>query len=156
MNALQKSLQTGYRYMQLWPMDHPELAIRFHDVRAARINRHAIRHMPWLAMLTVTLGYGFGQPSVLPHMLASAALMASLPVQGLLWLGHRAKSVLEPHDRRWYRQLIERMEQQGVEAPERQAPDDDEKEQSNSPLTYWDLARLVNFAFCKTEQAFKR
>lgn len=146
MSTLQKSMQTGYRYMQLWPIERPELAIRFHDVRAIRLNRHAIRHMPWLALLTVSLGYGYGHPEMLPHMVAAALLMASLPVQGLLWLAKRAESALEPHDRRWYRELLNQMQQQGLEAPAR-----DHARQ----LTYWDLATLVDYAFRKTERAFK-
>ena len=99
-----KTLGDGRRYMKTWPMVR-QLGLYFPEYRVVRATQLAILVMPVLAILAsvsqlYTYGWGF-----LPQALTIALFFISLPLQGLLWLGWRARHPLPLSLFDWSNQL---------------------------------------------------
>lgn len=134
----------GQAYMQLWPMQ-PELYGLFPECRVIAATRFSIRFMPPLAVIVAfahvsTLGH-----EALPQALAMAAFFLSLPLQGLLWLGHRANQSLPPAIFSWYQEIHSKMRQQGCQLQDIQ----------RRPK-YMELAGLLRKAFDELDKVFTR
>ncbi|GLP94809.1 terminus macrodomain insulation protein YfbV [Paraferrimonas sedimenticola] len=116
MNAFSSLFSEGQRYMATWPM-LKALASSFPEYRVIKATQFAMRYLPAVAVLVA-----FGHVSVfgleqLPQALAMALLILSLPMQGLLWLGWRARHPLPLSVYAWCQQLQQRMREAGHEAP---------------------------------------
>ncbi|GAB3015886.1 terminus macrodomain insulation protein YfbV [Bowmanella dokdonensis] len=134
----------GQTYMQQWPMQ-PELYSLFPECRVIAATRFSLKSMPPLAVLVAFLHISVFGMEVLPQAIALAAFFLSLPMQGLLWLGHRANQALPPTLLHWYRDIHLKMRQQGCQL---QTP--------QSRPRYKELAVLLRTAFDELDRVFTR
>ncbi|KIO37497.1 MULTISPECIES: terminus macrodomain insulation protein YfbV [unclassified Shewanella] len=108
-----KTLGVGRRYMKTWPMVR-QLSFYFPEYRVIRATALAIRLMPPLALLaggSQLYLYGWAW---LPQAITIALFFISLPIQGLLWLGWRAKHPLPLSLLDWGNNLSAKLQGMGV------------------------------------------
>lgn len=122
-----------------------ELYALFPECRVIAATRFSFKVMPPLAVITAAMfvnhyGYVF-----LPQAIAMAALMLSLPLQGMLWLGHRSNQLLPPSVRNWYLDVHHKMQMQGCAL-----------QAAKSKPRYKELARLLRTAFDELDRVFTR
>ncbi|GGD53604.1 terminus macrodomain insulation protein YfbV [Lacimicrobium alkaliphilum] len=134
----------GQDYLQTWPMKK-ELYGLFPECRVIAATRFSIRYMPPLAILVAFVHLGTMGQSALPQAIALAAFFISLPMQGLLWLGHRSNQPLPPAMASWYRDIHQKMRQQGCQLHSVKARP-----------RYKELANLLSKAFKELDRVFTR
>ena len=132
----------GQQYMQTWPIKK-ELYPLFPECRVISATKFAIKTMPPLAVLTVASAYSITGIETLPNAVAMGIFFLSIPVQGLLWLGHRANQWLPPTTSSWYRDIHQKMQQQGCKVAG-----------AKSRPKYKELAVLLKTAFDDLDKAF--
>ncbi|MBQ4832563.1 DUF412 domain-containing protein [Pseudoalteromonas sp. MMG010] len=137
-------IRIGRQYAKKWPM-RKELAPLFNEFRVIKATELAITVMPILAMMTLFFQLQYLGPDFLPQAIASALFFISLPVQGVLWLGKRAQTPLEPAMYSWYKQLHEKMVANGYQT-----------QLSEVKPNYMQLADLLNDMFEKMDKAFTK
>ncbi|WP_299077527.1 terminus macrodomain insulation protein YfbV [uncultured Paraglaciecola sp.] len=137
-------VKAGQQYMQIWPMQ-PQLYGMFPECRVISATKFSIKVMPALSVLTVAVLVNLQGYDKLPQALAVGALFLSLPVQGLMWLGHRSKQMLPPSLKGWYLDIHYKMQMQGCAL---QSP--------KSKPEYRELARLLKTAFDELDKAFTK
>ena len=106
--SVMSQVQTGRQYAKKWPM-RQELAPMFAEFRVIKATDLAITVMPILAMLTVFMQVNYLGSDYFPQAITIALFFLSLPFQGLLWLGRRAETRLEPAILSWYTELHSKM-----------------------------------------------
>lgn len=145
---MQKSVisqvQLGRVYAKTWPM-RKEVAPLFAEYKVIRATELAITVMPILAMLTLFFQLNYLGSDFLPQAIASALFFISLPLQGLLWLGKRAKTQLEPPMQQWYNDLLAKMVANGYDA-----------QVGKDKPRYLELAQLLKDMFEKMDKAFTK
>ncbi|MBQ4812860.1 hypothetical protein A7985_02680 [Pseudoalteromonas luteoviolacea] len=145
---MQKSLisqvQLGRQYAKEWPM-RKELAPLFPEFRVIKATELALQTMPVLALFTVFLQTSQLGMDYLPQSIAIALFFLTLPVQGLLWLGKRCETSLNPALSSWYRDLYQKMVANGYEG----------SICARKP-TYRELAKLLSDMFEKMDKAFTK
>lgn len=137
-------IKDGQQYMQIWPMQK-ELYSLFPECRVIAATRFSIKLMPALAVVSAALiinTYGYTH---LPQAIAIAAFFLSLPLQGLIWLGHRSNQVLPPAMRGWYQEIHYKMQMQGCALREAQ-----------TKPKYMELAKLLKTAFDELDKVFTK
>ena len=134
----------GQQYMQTWPCEK-QLTTLFPEVRVIAATRLCMKLMPPLAVLSVAAIVNQQGAEFLPQALAMGAFFMSLPMQGLLWLGHRANQLLPPALSSWYFEIHRNMQLQGCAL---QSPAAKPK--------YMELARLLKTAFDELDKAFTK
>ncbi len=104
------SLKDGQKYMDIWPM-RKELNPLFPEQRVIKATRFAIKGMPAVAAISVLTQMVFANTQAMPQAIVVALFAMSLPLQGIWWLGHRAKTQLPPArasgDRELYMKIVE-------------------------------------------------
>ncbi len=135
-------LKDGQNYMVTWPV-RKELYGYFPEARVISATRFSLKVMPPMAVLVTgvmvnTLGWEY-----LPQALAIGAFFLSLPLQGLLWLGHRSNQLLPPSIRHWYLDIHRKMITQGCQL-----------QAAKSRPRYIELARLLKTAFDDLDKVF--
>lgn len=98
--------------MMEWPL-RKELAPIFPENRVIRATQFAIKVMPAIAVMSVLMQMVFHNYSGLPQAMILALFSLSLPLQGLWWLGKRRETQLPPALAGWYRELHEKIIQEG-------------------------------------------
>ncbi|WP_404343119.1 terminus macrodomain insulation protein YfbV [Pseudoalteromonas mariniglutinosa] len=145
---MQKSVisqvQTGREYAKKWPM-RQELATLFVEFRVIKATELAITVMPILAILTLFMQINYLGSSYLPQAITIALFFLSLPLQGLLWLGKRAQTKLDPAMLNWYKELHAKMKAHGYQS-----------QLSNEKPRYLELAQLLKDMFEKMDKAFTK
>jgi len=137
-------LKLGRHYMASWPL-RKELAPMFPEYRVITATRLGLVTMPALAVLTVLLQWQFGLQFYWPTAVTLALFFASLPMQGLYWLGKRSDTPLPPGLRHWLQELRQKMALNGcILAPVPAHP------------TYQQLADNLDQAYRKMDKAFVR
>ena len=132
----------GHEYMNTWPV-RKELYAYFPECRVVAATKLAVVAMPPLAVLAcAALLNNFGG-EYLPQTIAIGAFFLSLPMQGLLWLGHRSNQLLPPQLKAWYQDIHGKMRAQGCEL---QSP--------KSKPHYRELAKLLKTAFDDLDRVF--
>ena len=135
----------GHEYMKTWPMEKQLYAL-FPECRVVAATRFSMKYMPPLAVISgATLVNTYGVEFI-PQAIAVAAFFMSLPMQGLLWLGHRSQQVLPPAMRAWYQEVQLKMRQQGCAVGI----------QKHSKPRYKELARLLKTAFDELDRVFTK
>jgi uncharacterized membrane protein YfbV (UPF0208 family) len=81
----------------------------------------------------------------LPQAVTVAAFFLSLPMQGLLWLGHRSNQYLSPAMTEWYFDIYRKMREQGCDLVS-----------AKSKPKYSELARLLKTAFDELDKVFTK
>jgi uncharacterized membrane protein YfbV (UPF0208 family) len=137
-------LQDGQDYMKAWPMQKQLYAL-FPECRVIAATKFGIKVMPALAVICVALHLNYFGMEHLSQAIATGIFFLSLPVQGLLWLGHRSQQALPPAIESWYRQIYETMQTKGC-ALESLKPKPKFKE----------LALLLKTAFNEMDRAFTK
>ena len=142
--SVMSQVQTGRLYAKQWPM-RKELAPLFIEFKVIKATDLAITVMPILAMLTLFFQINYLGPDFLPQAIASALFFISLPLQGLLWLGKRAQTPLEPAMQRWYNDLYTKMLANGYQT-----------QLNEKKPRYLELANLLKDRFDKMDKAFTK
>ncbi|MDN4503387.1 terminus macrodomain insulation protein YfbV [Alteromonadaceae bacterium BrNp21-10] len=142
--TMSELINDGHQYMQTWP-NQKQLYSLFPECRVIVATKLAIKVMPALAVACLFLQINFFGMEYLPQAVAFAAFFISLPMQGLLWLGHRANKTLSPSMISWYRDIHSKMQQQGCQVQHIQAKP-----------KYKELARLLKTAFDELDKVFTR
>ena len=132
----------GQNYMNTWPSEKVLNPI-FPEGKVIAATKLAMVSMPPIAIVSCfALLDAFGS-SYLPQAFAIFAFFLSLPLQGLLWLGHRANQVLPPQLRNWYAEVHQKMREQGCHIASPQGRP-----------RYMELATLLNKAFRELDRVF--
>ncbi|WP_076414747.1 terminus macrodomain insulation protein YfbV [Shewanella sp. UCD-KL12] len=108
-----KTLGDGRRYMKTWPMVR-QLSLFFPEYRVIRATQIAIPVMPLLALLAAVSQLQIHGWNFLPQAITIALFFISLPVQGLLWLGWRARHPLPLSLFEWCEQLTTKLSSMGI------------------------------------------
>lgn len=137
-------VKDGQKYMQTWPMQQ-QLYDMFPESRVISATKFSIKVMPALAVLTVAALINMQGYDKLPQALATGAFFLSLPMQGLMWLGHRSNQNLPPALKSWYLDIHHKMQIQGCAL---QSP--------KAKPEYKELARLLKTAFDELDKAFTK
>ncbi|MCF6436163.1 terminus macrodomain insulation protein YfbV [Pseudoalteromonas sp. MMG022] len=143
-NSLITQVQLGRQYAKEWPM-RKELAPIFAEYRVIKATELSLTVMPILAIFTVFFQTSQLGAQYLPQAIAAALFFLSLPVQGLLWLGKRCDTPLNPSLNSWYNELYHKMVANGYDAPST----------SRKPR-YRELAKLLSDMFNKMDKAFTK
>lgn len=134
----------GKHYMQTWPMQK-ELYALFPECRVISATRFAINVMPPMAVLSAFILVSHLGLDYLPQAIAIGAFFISLPMQGLMWLGHRSQQPLPPAIKSWYLEIHHKMRGQGCHVHAVQA----------NPK-FMELARLLKTAFSELDKVFTK
>ncbi|NOU48959.1 DUF412 domain-containing protein [Pseudoalteromonas sp. JBTF-M23] len=143
-NSLISQVQLGRQYAKEWPM-RKELAPMFAEFRVVKATEMSLSVMPILAIFTVFFQTSQLGMQYLPQAIAIALFFLSLPVQGLLWLGKRCETPLNPSLCFWYNELYDKMVANGYDRPI-----------SSRKPRYRDLAKLLTDMFDKMDKAFTK
>ena len=134
----------GHEYMQVWPVKKELYAI-FPECRVIAATRFAMKVMPGLGVISAAALLNVYGVEFLPQALAIAAFFLSLPLQGLLWLGHRSNQTLPPGMRQWYQEIHQKMVMQGCRL-----------QAAKTRPRYKELARLLKTAFEELDKVFTK
>jgi uncharacterized membrane protein YfbV (UPF0208 family) len=135
-------LKDGQQYLDTWPV-RKELFAYFPDCRVVSATRFAIKTMPPAAILACALLLQNMGISYIPQTIAIGAFFLSLPLQGLLWLGHRSNQQLPPALKQWYQEIHSKMRAQGCNVAA-----------IKSQPRYRELAALLKTAFSDLDRVF--
>lgn len=144
MATLTGTLHRGSAYLDVWPKER-QLAALFPEYRIMTATRLGLRTMPVLIVLSLLVQFQAGDPRYWPGVVASVMFLASLPMQGLFWLGKRADTQLPPTLVNWYRQLYAKIAAAGVPIAEPVARP-----------SYFQLGETLSLAFKQLDKSFIR
>lgn len=133
-------VRDGYGYSKQWPLKS-ELYSAFPECRVIKATQFATLIIPLIVVVTFFTQYHYLGQSFIAQSIAMCCLMLSLPVQGYIWLGKRAKQLLPVSLASWYYQLEQKILSQGI----------DFKGIGHKP-TYLDLANALAIAFKKLDK----
>lgn len=137
-------LKDGQHYMKTWPM-RKELYSFFPECRVVAATKFAVKTMPPAAMVTCLLLIQNLGTDYIPQTIAMALFFLSLPIQGLLWLGHRSEQYLPPQLNSWYQDVHSKMRSQGCDLAAVKAKP-----------KYKELAQLLKTAFNDLDNALTK
>ena len=101
-------LKKGYNYMKIWPTKN-ELDVIFIENKVINVTTFALFASPIIVLVSVFVCYFF-YDNVLSSLIISQLLFVlSLPLQGLLWLGHRSQQPLPLSLVHWCHTIKEKM-----------------------------------------------
>ena len=144
MTTLTHTLQKGSAYLAVWPKER-QLAALFPEYRITTATRLALRTIPALMVLSVLMQFQLGDPRYWSGVVSSVLFLASLPLQGLFWLGKRAETPLPPFLIGWYQQICQKMAEAGVAVAK-----------PVSRPRYFELGDTLNLAFKQLDKSFIR
>ncbi|BFT30158.1 terminus macrodomain insulation protein YfbV [Alteromonas sp. D210916BOD_24] len=137
-------LKDGQKYMKTWPV-RKELYAYFPECRVVAATKFAIKTMPPVAIICCALLLQNLGTQYLPQTIAIGAFFISLPMQGLLWLGHRSEQHLPPQLKSWYQEIHSKMRTQGCDLAS-----------LKSQPKYKELAKLLKTAFNDLDNVFTK
>ncbi|WP_395342672.1 terminus macrodomain insulation protein YfbV [Ningiella sp. W23] len=144
LHLVPKYIKDGRQYMRVWPMEK-QLYGLFPECRIISATKFGTQVMPPMAIMTVALQLHYLGMEFLPQALTIGIFFFSLPLQGLFWLGNRSNQALPPAMLAWYRDIYQKMQQQGCAL----------ESLPNKP-TFMSLARLLRTAFRELDRAFTK
>ena len=142
LNQLPNYMKAGQEYMRLWPMQKQLYAL-FPECRIIAATKFGIKVMPAIAVLVVAMQLHVLGTEALPQALTMGVFFISLPIQGMLWLGHRSEQTLPPAILSWYKEIHAKMLTHGCQLGK----------QAATP-TFKELALLLRKAFKELDKAF--
>ena len=137
-------IKDGQLYAKTWPLQR-ELASIFIEYRVIKATQLAVKALPTLAVLSLMVQIQALGVEYMPQAIATALFLLSIPMQGLLWLGKRADTILPVSMANWYHQIHEKMTESGYFLP-----------QTVRKPRYQDLAELLKQAYEKMDSAFTK
>ena len=129
-----KVISEGREYAKTWP--HHSVTAAFTESRVIPVTRLGERWTPAVAVLNAALFYQFMPTEQLAQGMLLSLIMLSLPLQGLYWLGWRARQPLSLRLRAWYKELQDKLKASGKPC----------YPQGASGPDYYDLAVIVRQA----------
>lgn len=144
MSSFFSILKQGQIYLQTWPLE-AKLGIIFPENRIIKATKFAQKFMPFMAVFAVVWQQLYAKMDLTALAIAILTALCALvmPLQGLYWLGKRAKSPLEPQSSQWFYEISERLRKQHESSPTMQ----------DKP-TYQHLAEVLQKAQQKLDKAF--
>ena len=144
MSSFFSTLKRGHIYLQTWPLE-AKLGIIFPENRIIKATKFAQKFMPFMAVFAVVWQQLYAKMDLTALAIAILTALCALvmPLQGLYWLGKRAKSPLEPQSSQWFYEISERLRKQHESSPTMQ----------DKP-TYQHLAEVLQKAQQKLDKAF--
>ncbi len=137
-------VRDGQDYMKVWPLQK-QLFSLFPDGQVILATQLGLKIMPAFAVISAAVLINANGGQYLPQALAVAAFFLSLPLQGLLWLGFRSNKQLPPAIRTWYREIHNKMAEQGCNL-----------QAAKSKPRYRELAQLLKTAFEELDRVFTK
>ena len=137
-------LSAGIRYGRTWPTK-PELNAIFPENKVIFLTRKAARYLPVLAMITAVVQFKLLGADFIGQILAMMLFLASMPLQGVYWLGVRANTKLPPALINWGNEIRDQIAKQGQLQTEQGAL-----------KNYFDLARLLQQAYKQLDNSVLR
>ena len=136
-------LQDGQRYLKTWPLES-KLGMIFPENRVIKATQFAQKATPFFAVLAIVWQQLYGTDiSSISAAILTALFALLLPVQGLYWLGKRAKTPLSPQSAVWFYDIIQKLHQVKVTLP-----------QVTEAPTYQHLAEVLKKAQQKLDRTF--
>ena len=144
MSSFFSTLKQGQIDLQTWPLE-AKLGIIFPENRIIKATKFAQKFMPFMAVFAVVWQQLYAKMDLTALAIAILTALCALvmPLQGLYWLGKRAKSPLEPQSSQWFYEISERLRKQHESSPTMQ----------DKP-TYQHLAEVLQKAQQKLDKAF--
>lgn len=135
----------GQHYLKTWPLV-AQLNLIFPENRIIKTTLFAQKIMPFLAVFAVVWQqvYARNDISALAIAILTALFALMLPLQGLYWLGKRAKTPLSAQSAVVFQQICQRLRQANQELLYIEQP------------TYQDLAEVLKKAQAKLPSDFWR
>jgi len=143
MQELKQQIAHGQRYLDLWPRQR-ELNAIFPESRIIALCMLLQKVAPMIACLSFVVQFLYFGNEVIPRALAMSLLVISMPYQGLMWLGHRARKPLSPNLINWCSEVRTQMVNAGMTV-----------KPIRSKACYMDMAQLLNDAYAKLNKAFE-
>ncbi|MCL1065310.1 DUF412 domain-containing protein [Shewanella olleyana] len=137
-----KIIGDGRRYMKAWPMVR-QLGFYFPEYRVVRATHLGILFMPFFAILAAISQVYVNGWAFLPQAIAILLFFISLPIQGLLWLGIRAKHPLPITLFDWTNQLTTKMSSMGITC-----------QPLGAKACYLDMALILKMAFERLDKSY--
>lgn len=137
-------VRDGQSYMKVWPMQR-QLFSLFPDGQIILATQLGIKVMPAFAVIAAAVLINTNGPEFIPQAITVAAFFLSLPLQGLLWLGFRSNKRLPPAVKGWYREIHQKMREQGCQL-----------QAVKSQPRYRELASLLKTAFDELDKVFTK
>ncbi len=130
--------------LKTWANIFANVAIRI-ETRIIKATKFAQKFMPFMAVFSVVWQQLYAKTDLTALAIAILTALCALvmPLQGLYWLGKRAKSPLEPQSSQWFYEISERLRKQHESLPTVQ----------DKP-TYQHLAEVLQKAQQKLDKAF--
>lgn len=144
MNKIATYLKSGQEYMRIWPMQKQLYAL-FPECRIIAATKFGMKVMPAIAVLVAAIQVQYLGAEALAQAVTMGIFFLSLPVQGLLWLGHRSEQELPLQISHWYKDIYAKMQSQGCQL----------QRQSAKPK-FKELAILLRTAFKELDKAFTK
>jgi len=120
-----------------------QLSFYFPEYRIIRATQIAMTLMPVLALLAATSQLYFHGWAYLPQAVTIALFFISLPIQGLLWLGWRARHPLPLSLLEWGNQLSTQLSKIGVHC-----------QPLGAKACYFDMALILKVAFDRLDTRY--
>lgn len=137
-------IKSGQEYMRIWPMQKQLYAL-FPECRTIVATQFGIKVMPAIAVFVMFVQIQILGTDALPQAITMGVFFVSLPIQGLLWLGHRAEQELPPQILSWYKEIYAKMQAQGCHL-----------QQLSVKPKFKELAVLLRTAFKELDKAFTK
>ncbi|MDO4625872.1 MAG: terminus macrodomain insulation protein YfbV [Pasteurellaceae bacterium] len=139
--SILKTLTLGQDYLNMYP-SHPKLAMIFPEPRVIKSTQFAQKMMPLIAVLSLVWALWIvkGNNMALVAAVITALFALGIPLQGLYWLGKRAKTPLSVSSQLNFDKICTQLRQAKGALPSSLAF------QQNTSPTYYDLALLLNQA----------
>ncbi|MGL4615306.1 MAG: terminus macrodomain insulation protein YfbV [Shewanella sp.] len=137
-----KTLGDGRHYMKTWPMVR-QLGLYFPEYRVVRATQLTMLLMPVLACLASMSQLYLHGWAFWPQAVTIALFFLSLPVQGLLWLGWRARHPLPLSLFNWSNQLSAKLSAMGIHC-----------QALGAKACYLDMAHILKIAFERLDASY--
>ncbi|ARD22923.1 terminus macrodomain insulation protein YfbV [Shewanella japonica] len=137
-----KIIGDGRRYMKTWPMVR-QLGFYFPEYRVVRATHLGILLMPLFAILAACSQVYVNGWAFLPQAIALMLFFISLPIQGLLWLGWRARHPLPITLFDWTNQSTVKMSSMGISC-----------QPLGAKACYLDMALILKMAFERLDKSY--
>jgi hypothetical protein len=144
MNQIVSYIKSGQEYMRIWPMQKQLYAL-FPECRIIAATKFGMKVMPAVAVMVVAIQLQYLGFEVLAQSITMGVFFFSLPIQGILWLGHRSQQELPPQISSWYKDIYTKMQTQGCQL----------QRQSAKP-NFKELAILLRTAFKELDKTFTK
>lgn len=138
------TLKQGQMYLKTWPL-HPKLGGIFPENRIIKTTLFAQKFMPFVAVFAVVWQQIYAKTdfTALAIAVLTAIFALMIPLQGLYWLGKRAKAPLPQQTCLWFEKICGDL-----------AKINEPFQPSSQELTYQDLAILLKKAQAKLDENF--